>query len=114
MKRARVVYAGAVHDATEVDGRVKLANGRVVEESAVVWLPPFEPRLLARAAVGIGDVAQDEEGRLGEAGGLGREQLEALVEHLLGKRVVVGGGLKLGHDGLEAPRAADGLADHLQ
>ena len=46
MKRARVAYAGAIHEATPQgdakSGRLRLADGRVVAEDAVVWLPPFE------------------------------------------------------------------------
>ena len=42
MKRAKVAYGGAVHDAYEHPQGVKLADGRVVAEDAVVWLPPFE------------------------------------------------------------------------
>lgn len=45
MKRARVAYAGAVHTALAHPSdpqRLQLADGRVVDESAVVWLPPFE------------------------------------------------------------------------
>ena len=41
MKTARVAYGGALHDAAHADG-VRLADGRVVSESEVVWLPPFE------------------------------------------------------------------------
>jgi 5-oxopent-3-ene-1,2,5-tricarboxylate decarboxylase / 2-hydroxyhepta-2,4-diene-1,7-dioate isomerase len=48
MKRARVAYAGAIHDARPqglADGRagVRLADGRMLAEDQVVWLPPFEP-----------------------------------------------------------------------
>ena len=47
MMRARVAYAGAVHGAEPgrlADGRaaVRLADGRVLAEEEVVWLPPFE------------------------------------------------------------------------
>ena len=42
MKTARVAYAGAVHSATPHADGVMLANGRVLAEDAVVWLPPFE------------------------------------------------------------------------
>ncbi len=42
MKSARVAYAGAVHSATPHADGVMLANGRVLAEDAVVWLPPFE------------------------------------------------------------------------
>lgn len=42
MKRARVAYQGAVHDAVAHEQGLRLADGRVVAEDAVVWLPPFE------------------------------------------------------------------------
>ncbi len=44
MKRARVAWSGAIHEATPAarEGFVHLADGRVVAEEAVVWLPPFE------------------------------------------------------------------------
>lgn len=41
MKIARVAYAGALHEATPHPQGVKLEDGRVVPEEAVVWLPPF-------------------------------------------------------------------------
>ena len=41
MKRARVAYLGAVHDAVEEEGRLRLADGRLVADSEVVWLPPL-------------------------------------------------------------------------
>jgi len=37
-----VAYGGAIHDAYEHPAGLKLADGRVVAEDAVVWLPPFE------------------------------------------------------------------------
>ena len=48
MKQARVAYAGALHSAAPqqlADGRagVRLGDGRVLAEDAVVWLPPCEP-----------------------------------------------------------------------
>ena len=42
MRRARVAYGGAVHEAIEHAQGVRLADGRVVAEEAVVWLPPLE------------------------------------------------------------------------
>jgi 5-oxopent-3-ene-1,2,5-tricarboxylate decarboxylase/2-hydroxyhepta-2,4-diene-1,7-dioate isomerase len=47
MMRARVAYAGTLHGAEPAqlaDGRsgVRLADGRVLAEEEVVWLPPFE------------------------------------------------------------------------
>jgi 5-oxopent-3-ene-1,2,5-tricarboxylate decarboxylase/2-hydroxyhepta-2,4-diene-1,7-dioate isomerase len=42
MKRARVAFGGAVHDAVAHAGGLRLADGRVVAEADAVWLPPFE------------------------------------------------------------------------
>jgi len=47
MMRARVAYAGAIHEAAPLErgrgeGRVRLADGRVLGEEEVVWLPPFD------------------------------------------------------------------------
>ena len=42
MKRARVAYGGALHDATAHAAGLRLEDGRVLAEDAVVWLPPFE------------------------------------------------------------------------
>jgi len=46
MKHARVAYLGAVYDASEQHGRLCLADGRTVDETAVVWLPPVQPRTI--------------------------------------------------------------------
>ena len=42
MKRARVACGGAIHDATPHAQGLRLEDGRVLAEDAVVWLPPFE------------------------------------------------------------------------
>ncbi len=42
MKRARVAYGGAIHHACKHPAGLQLADGRVLSEDAVVWLPPFE------------------------------------------------------------------------
>ena len=42
MKTARVAYSGALHDAVPHVQGLQLADGRVLAEDAVVWLPPFE------------------------------------------------------------------------
>ena len=42
MKRARVACGGALHDATAHAAGLRLEDGRVLAEDAVVWLPPFE------------------------------------------------------------------------
>lgn len=55
MKHARVAYAGAVHDATAHPDGLRLADGRVVAEDAVVWLPPFEPGTLIALGLNYAD-----------------------------------------------------------
>lgn len=44
MKTARVVWGGAVHSATPhaEPGRIRLADGRVLAEAEVQWLPPVQ------------------------------------------------------------------------
>jgi 5-oxopent-3-ene-1,2,5-tricarboxylate decarboxylase/2-hydroxyhepta-2,4-diene-1,7-dioate isomerase len=39
---ARVAYGGAIHTATPHPNGVQLTDGRVLAETDVVWLPPFE------------------------------------------------------------------------
>ncbi|MDP2743233.1 MAG: fumarylacetoacetate hydrolase family protein [Hydrogenophaga sp.] len=47
MKRARIAWAGAVHDAIECDGQLELLTpalrGQRVPLDGVVWLPPMPP-----------------------------------------------------------------------
>src|SRR5215208_1417142 len=60
MKTARVGYGGAIHDASAYpDGRVRLADGRVLEENDVLWLPPFEPRTIFALALNYADHAAE-------------------------------------------------------
>lgn len=59
MKRARVAYAGAVHDAAEVDGRLRLADGRFVREEDAVWLPPVRPRTIFALGLNYADHAKE-------------------------------------------------------
>ena len=62
MKTARVVFGGAVHEATEAAGApgcLRLADGRVVEESCVMWLAPFEPRTILALALNYADHARE-------------------------------------------------------
>jgi 5-oxopent-3-ene-1,2,5-tricarboxylate decarboxylase / 2-hydroxyhepta-2,4-diene-1,7-dioate isomerase len=42
MKTARVAYGGALHSAVPHTDGLRLADGRVLAEDAVVWLPPFD------------------------------------------------------------------------
>lgn len=42
MKTARVAYSGGIYSAVPHGENLQLADGRIVAEDAVVWLPPFE------------------------------------------------------------------------
>jgi 5-oxopent-3-ene-1,2,5-tricarboxylate decarboxylase / 2-hydroxyhepta-2,4-diene-1,7-dioate isomerase len=54
MKRARVVWMGAIHDATEANGLPQLADGRILAENDVVWLPPLQPTERPRTIFALG------------------------------------------------------------
>ena len=53
MKRARVAYLGSVHEAVEEEGRLRLADGRLVDLSAVVWLPPLPATARSRTIFAV-------------------------------------------------------------
>ena len=54
LRRGRVAFEGAIHEVTEADGRVRLANGRLIDEHEPVWLPPFAPTPRARSIFALG------------------------------------------------------------
>ena len=55
MRTARVVFAGAIHHAVPHAGGLQLADGRVLREDAVVWLPPFEPGTIIALGLNYAD-----------------------------------------------------------
>ena len=59
MKRARVSFGGLIQDATEVNGKVRLNDGRIVEEKDVVWLPPVEPQTVFTLGLNYADHAAE-------------------------------------------------------
>lgn len=59
MKHARVAYLGAIHDAIEKDGLLKLDDGRIVAEHEVVWLPPVPPRTVFAMGLNYADHAKE-------------------------------------------------------
>ncbi len=61
MKHARVAFAGAIHEATPgaIEGTLRLADGRVVAEDAVVWLPPFEVGTIVALGLNYADHAEE-------------------------------------------------------
>jgi 5-oxopent-3-ene-1,2,5-tricarboxylate decarboxylase / 2-hydroxyhepta-2,4-diene-1,7-dioate isomerase len=59
MKKARVALSGAVHEAFEENGRLRLTDGRLVKEEDVVWLPPVEPRTVFALGLNYADHAEE-------------------------------------------------------
>jgi 5-oxopent-3-ene-1,2,5-tricarboxylate decarboxylase / 2-hydroxyhepta-2,4-diene-1,7-dioate isomerase len=55
MKTARVAFGGAIHTAFEHPQGVRLADGRVLSEAEVVWLPPFEPGTIIALGLNYAD-----------------------------------------------------------
>lgn len=58
MKRARIAWAGAVHDGVEAEGGLELLTpafkGRRVSFDEVVWLPPLAPTPRPRTVLALG------------------------------------------------------------
>ncbi len=59
MKRARVAYSGAVHEATAHANGLQLADGRIVAEDAVVWLAPFDVGTIIALGLNYADHAKE-------------------------------------------------------
>lgn len=60
MRTARVAYDGALHVATPFEGTlIRLGDGRVVDETAVVWLPPVVPRTTFALGLNYADHAKE-------------------------------------------------------
>ena len=64
MRRARVAYAGALHSAEpqQLAGGapgLRLADGRVLAESDVVWLPPFQAGTIIALGLNYADHARE-------------------------------------------------------
>ncbi|HLR69621.1 fumarylacetoacetate hydrolase family protein [Virgibacillus alimentarius] len=59
MKHGRVAFDGLIHDVVEQDGKVKLLDGRIVEETDVTWLSPVEPRTVFTLGLNYADHAKE-------------------------------------------------------
>lgn len=59
MKRARVAYGGSIFEAIEVNGGIRLHNGRTVSEEDVVWLPPVNPGTIFALGLNYSDHANE-------------------------------------------------------
>jgi 5-oxopent-3-ene-1,2,5-tricarboxylate decarboxylase / 2-hydroxyhepta-2,4-diene-1,7-dioate isomerase len=59
MKHARVAFAGAIHAATAHAQGLRLADGRIVGEHDVVWLPPVVPGTIVALGINYADHARE-------------------------------------------------------
>lgn len=60
MQTARIAYDGMIHTAHPApQGKVRLANGRIVGEADVAWLPPIEPRTTFALGLNYADHAKE-------------------------------------------------------
>ncbi|MFJ5713237.1 fumarylacetoacetate hydrolase family protein [Neobacillus sp. NPDC093127] len=59
MKRARVAYAGAIHAAVAAGNQLKLDDGRIVDETEVIWLPPVKPQTVFALGLNYADHAEE-------------------------------------------------------
>lgn len=101
MKTARVAYAGAIHEATPHENGIRLADGRVVAEDAVVWLPPLEVGTIIALGLNYADHLKELSGELTIT-----EKDEPLV-------FLKGPGAIIGHNG-QTRRPADATYMHYE
>lgn len=59
MKHGRISYNGAVHQVTEDNGRVRLADGRLLNEGEFQWLPPVEVGTVFALGLNYADHAKE-------------------------------------------------------
>lgn len=60
MKHARIAWQGSIHNVTVTDeGLLKLADGRLVNQSEVIWLPPVEIRTAFALGLNYADHAAE-------------------------------------------------------
>jgi 5-oxopent-3-ene-1,2,5-tricarboxylate decarboxylase/2-hydroxyhepta-2,4-diene-1,7-dioate isomerase len=59
VKHARVAHGGAIHAATPHAQGLRLADGRVLGEDAVVWLPPWQVGTVIALGINYADHAKE-------------------------------------------------------
>jgi 5-oxopent-3-ene-1,2,5-tricarboxylate decarboxylase/2-hydroxyhepta-2,4-diene-1,7-dioate isomerase len=60
MKRGRIAFQGAIHEVTQAaGGRVQLADGRLLNEAEVSWLPPVVPGAVFALGLNYADHAKE-------------------------------------------------------
>jgi len=55
MKHARIAWAGAIHSAVEDANQLRLADGTLLAEDEVVWLPPLVPGTIIALGINYAD-----------------------------------------------------------
>jgi len=58
-RTARVAFEGAIHSASEHAQGLRLADGRVLAETQVVWLPPFDVGTIIALGINYADRARE-------------------------------------------------------
>ena len=59
MKHARIAYNGQVHDALEEGESLRLADGRLVGQADVIWLPPVQANTIFALGLNYADHAKE-------------------------------------------------------
>jgi 5-oxopent-3-ene-1,2,5-tricarboxylate decarboxylase/2-hydroxyhepta-2,4-diene-1,7-dioate isomerase len=59
MMRARVAFDGGIHSAVQHGAGLQLADGRVLAQNEVVWLPPFEAGTIVALGLNYADHARE-------------------------------------------------------
>jgi 5-oxopent-3-ene-1,2,5-tricarboxylate decarboxylase/2-hydroxyhepta-2,4-diene-1,7-dioate isomerase len=60
MKRGRIAWDGAIHQVTEAaDGRIRLADGRLLKDGEFTWLPPVEVGTVFALGLNYADHAKE-------------------------------------------------------
>jgi len=60
MKRGRIAFQGAIHEVAQAaDGRIRLADGRLLNEAEVEWLPPVIPGAIFALGLNYADHAKE-------------------------------------------------------
>lgn len=59
MKHGRIFLNGSIHHITEQEGKVRLEDGRLLEEQDVHWLPPVEPGTVFALGLNYADHAKE-------------------------------------------------------
>ena len=95
MKRARIAWAGGIHDAVEADGQLELLTpafkGRRVGFDEVVWLPPLAPMSAHRPRTILEEESKKNPGQrlVPEFGSDKDFQLQQALNKLKGRAVLV-------------------------